>query len=87
MRPLDILHPWLTSWPTWLTAAIVAALLRRLLGRVMPRRRRPAYAWRIIATATRIIALAGTAATLASLCILTSSHLPPTPIPELNLHP
>lgn len=89
MPTIDTLHPWLNSSPTWLTAAIATAvpLLHRLLGRFTPRRRRLAYRWRLIVTTTRIIALAGTALTLASVSLLTSSPLPPMPIPELNPHP
>jgi hypothetical protein len=69
-----------------LIAATAAALLCRLPGCVTPRRRRAAYAWRLIATPTRIIALAGTAVALASLYILTSSHLGHL-LTELNPHP
>lgn len=87
MHPIDILHPWVTSWPTLLTTAIAGAALRRLLAYRMRRRRRPAYAWRVIATGIRTVAIVRTAAAIASLFILTSSHLPSPPLPQLDLYP
>ena len=72
MRPIDIVHPWATLWPTWLHVAAAALLLRAVLACVTPRRRPPALAWRVIATGLRIVAAVSTSVAMTSIMILTS---------------